>query len=428
MSRRRVVITGLGTINPLGRSVPQFWGHLLEGKSGIGPWTLFDVTDYKVKFGGEIRNYQPNAELMDKRLQRRMDRYSQFALEAAYEAVVDSGLPMTRLNDKESEQVYQLGGGSEPFRMGVIMGSGIGGLNEYEDQHEILLTKGPTRVSPFVIPKLMVNSAAGQISIYFGMRGQNYAVATACASAANAVGCALRAIQYDEADMIITGGSEAAMTRMGLAGFIQCMALSGRNDAPQKACRPWDKDRDGFVLAEGAGMVVFEEYEHAKKRGARIYAEVAGYGATGDAFNITAPCPDGSGAAKAIDLALKDARLNPTDVDYINAHATSTPLGDLGETMAIKNVLGSHAYKVPVNATKSMTGHTLGASGGLAMIVCAKSITTGKVHGTINLDQPSEGCDLDYVPNHPRDHKVKVAVLNSFGFGGHNACVIFKAV
>lgn len=428
MSRRRVVITGLGTINPLGRSVPQFWGNLLEGKSGIGPWTLFDVTDYKVKFGGEIRNYQPNAELMDKRLQRRMDRYSQFALEAAYEAVVDSGLPMTRLNDKESEQVYQLGGGYEPFRMGVIMGSGIGGLNEYEDQHEILLTKGPTRVSPFVIPKLMVNSAAGQISIYFGMRGQNYAVATACASAANAVGCALRAIQYDEADMIITGGSEAAMTRMGLAGFIQCMALSGRNDAPQKACRPWDKDRDGFVLAEGAGMVVFEEYEHAKKRGARIYGEVAGYGATGDAFNITAPCPDGSGAAKAIELALKDARLNPTDVDYINAHATSTPLGDLGETMAIKNVLGCHAYKVPVNATKSMTGHTLGASGGLAMIVCAKSITTGKVHGTINLDQPSEGCDLDYVPNHARDHKVKVAVLNSFGFGGHNACVIFKAV
>jgi len=427
MSRRRVVITGLGTVNPLGRSVAPFWSNLLEGKSGVGPWTLFDVTNYKVKFGGEIRNYAPNPTLIDKRLQRRMDRYSQFALEAAYEAIVDSGLKMTKNENKEIEQEYQVEG-YEPFRMGVIMGSGIGGLNEYEDQHEILLTKGPTRVSPFVIPKLMVNSAAGQISIYFGLRGQNFAVATACASAANAVGSALRSIQYDEADMIVTGGSEAAMTRMGLSGFIQCMALSNRNDAPQKACRPWDKDRDGFVLAEGAGMVVFEEYEHAKKRGARIYGEVVGYGATGDAFNITAPCPDGSGAGKAIELALKDAKLNPNEVDYINAHATSTPLGDLGETMAIKSVMGKHAYKVPVNATKSMTGHTLGASGGLAMIVCAKSIETGKVHGTINLDTPGEGCDLDYVPHHARDHKVKVAVLNSFGFGGHNACVVFKAV
>lgn len=416
----------MGTINPLGRSVPQFWGNLLEGKSGIGPWNLFDVTQYKVKFGGEIPNYAPNPSIMDKRLQRRMDRYSQFALEATHEAILDSGLKLTKNENKELEQEFQVEG-YEPFRMGVILGSGIGGLNEYEDQHEILLTKGPTRVSPFVIPKLMVNSAAGQISIYFGLRGQNFAVATACASAANAVGSALRAIQYDEADMIVTGGSEAAMTRMGLSGFIQCMALSNRNDAPQKACRPWDKDRDGFVLAEGAGMVVFEEYEHAKKRGARIYAEVVGYGATGDAFNITAPCPDGSGAAKAIELALKDARLNPTEVDYVNAHATSTPLGDLGETLAIKSVLGKHAYQIPVNATKSMTGHTLGASGGLAMIVCAKTITTGKVHGTINLDTPSEGCDLDYVPHHARDQKVKVAVLNSFGFGGHNACVVFKA-
>lgn len=427
MSRRRVVITGLGTINPLGRSVPEFWSNALEGKSGIGPWTLFDVTDYKVKFGGEIRNYAPNPSIMDKRLQRRMDRYSQFALEATHEAILDSGLPLTKLNDKELENEYQVGG-YEPFRMGVILGSGIGGLNEYEEQHEILLKKGPTRVSPFVIPKLMVNSAAGQISIYYGMRGQNYAVATACASAANALGSALRAIQYDEADLIVTGGSEAAMTRMGLSGFIQCMALSNRNDDPQRACRPWDKDRDGFVLSEGAGMVIFEEYEHAKKRGAKIYCEVSGYGATGDAFNITAPCADGSGAAKAVELALKDARLNPEQVDYVNAHATSTPLGDLGETLAIKRVLGSHAKKTPVNATKSMTGHTLGASGGLAAIVCAKSITEGKLHPTINLDNPSEGCDLDYVPKVARDHKVKVAVLNSFGFGGHNACIVLKAV
>jgi 3-oxoacyl-[acyl-carrier-protein] synthase II len=427
MSRRRVVITGLGTINPLGRAVPEFWTNLIEGKSGIRPWTLFDVKDYKVKFGGEVCQYQPKAELIDKRLQRRMDRYSQFALEAAYEAIVDSGLSLKKLDNKESEQIYHIED-YQPFRMGVIMGSGIGGLNEYEEQFEILLTKNPTRVSPFVIPKLMVNSAAGQISIYFGMRGQNFAIATACASAANAMGSALRSIQNDEADLIITGGSEAAMTRMGLAGFIQCMALSNRNEEPQKACRPWDKDRDGFVIAEGAGMLVFEEYEHAKKRGARIYAEVAGYGATGDAFNITAPCPDGSGAAKAIELALKDAKLNTTDVDYINAHATSTPLGDLGETLAIKTVLGQHAYKIPVNATKSMTGHTLGASGGLAAIVCAKSIQTGKVHATINLDCPGEGCDLDYVPNHARDHRVKVAVLNSFGFGGHNACLVIKAV
>ncbi|HMP18210.1 MAG TPA: beta-ketoacyl synthase N-terminal-like domain-containing protein, partial [Gemmatales bacterium] len=235
-------------------------------------------------------------------------------------------------------------------------------------------------------------------------------------------------IQYDEADLIVTGGSEAAMTRMGLSGFIQCMALSQRNDDPQRACRPWDKDRDGFVLAEGAGMLIFEEYEHARKRGAKIYCEVAGYGATGDAFNITAPCPDGSGAAKAVELALRDAKLNPDQVDYVNAHATSTPLGDLGETLAIKRVLGKHAYKVPVNATKSMTGHTLGASGGLAAIVCAKSITDGKLHPTINLDCPGEGCDLDFVPNFARDHRVRVAVLNSFGFGGHNACLVLKAV
>lgn len=427
MSRRRVVLTGLGTINPLGRTVPTFWDNLLAGKSGIGPWTLFDVTNYKVKFGGEIRNYQPNPQIMDKRLQRRMDRYSQFALEATYEAILDSGLQLTKVEDKESENAFHVAD-YDPFRMGVILGSGIGGLNEYEEQHEILLTKGPTRVSPFVIPKLMVNSAAGQISIYYGMRGQNFAVATACASAANAIGSAMRAIQHDEADLIITGGSEAAMTRMGLSGFIQCMALSTRNDAPEKACRPWDKDRDGFVLSEGAGMVVIEEYEHAKKRGAKIYGELVGYGATGDAFNITAPCPDGSGAAKAVELALKDARLNVDQVDYVNAHATSTPLGDLGETTAIKSVLGAHARKVAVNATKSMTGHTLGASGGLALIVCALSMKNSKLHPTINLDNPSEGCDLDYLPREARDRKVNVALLNSFGFGGHNACLVLKAI
>jgi 3-oxoacyl-[acyl-carrier-protein] synthase II len=417
----------MGTINCLGRSVPQFWGNLLEGRSGVGPWTLFDVTNFKVKFGGEVPKYEPNPQLIDKRLSRRMDRYAQFALEATHEAIVDSGLELIKLDNKEIEQAYAVKG-YEPFRMGVILGSGIGGLNEYEEQHSILIHKGPTRVSPFVIPKLMVNSAAGQISIYYGMRGQNYAVATACASAANAMGSALRAIQHDEADLIVTGGSEAAMTHMGLAGFIQCMALSQRNDAPQKACRPWDKDRDGFVLAEGAGMLVFEELEHAKKRGAKIYGEVAGYGATGDAHNITAPCPDGSGAAKAVELALKDARLNPRDVNYINAHATSTPLGDLGETLAIKQVFGDYAYKIPVNSTKSMTGHTLGASGGLAMAVCALSIRDGKIHPTINLDSPSPDCDLDYVPHFARDHKVTVAVLNSFGFGGHNACLVLKAI
>jgi 3-oxoacyl-[acyl-carrier-protein] synthase II len=417
----------MGTINCLGRSIPQFWGNLLEGRSGVGPWTLFDVTHFKVKFGGEVPKYEPNPQLIDKRLARRMDRYCQFALEATHEAIVDSGLEMIKLDDKEIEQAYAVKG-YEPFRMGVIMGSGIGGLTEYEEQHSILIHKGPARVSPFVIPKLMVNSAAGQISIYYGMRGQNYAVATACASAANAMGSALRAIQHDEADMVVTGGSEAAMTHMGLAGFIQCMALSQRNDAPQKACRPWDKDRDGFVLAEGAGMLVFEELEHAKKRGAKIYGEVAGYGATGDANNITAPCPDGSGAAKAVELALKDAHLNPRDVNYINAHATSTPLGDLGETLAIKKVFGDYAYKIPVNSTKSMTGHTLGASGGLAMAVCALSIRDGKVHPTINLDSASPDCDLDYVPHFARDHKVTVAVLNSFGFGGHNACLVLKAI
>ncbi len=424
MSRRRVVITGLGVTTSLGFQIAPFWKALCEGQSGVGPWTLFDVSPYKVKFGGEIRNFKPDPSIIDVRSARRMDRYAQFAMLAAYEAIKDSALPLKK---GQGETCLQMEG-IDPFRVGVIIGSGIGGLNEYEEQHEKLLTSGPTRVSPFVIPKLMVNSAAGLISIYFGLRGVNFAVATACASASNAIGEALRKIQYDEADIVVTGGSEAAMTPMGLSGFIQCRALSERNAEPQKASRPFDKDRDGFVIAEGAGILVLEEYEHAKKRNAKIYAELVGYGSTGDAHNITAPCPDGSGAAKAMQLALQDGGLNPMDVDYINAHATSTPLGDAAETLAIKSVFKDHAYKIAVNATKSLLGHTLGASGGVALVVTALSIQRSIIHPTINLDNPDPECDLDYVPHKAREKRIRAALSNSFGFGGHNACLAVRAI
>jgi 3-oxoacyl-[acyl-carrier-protein] synthase II len=426
MSRRRVVVTGMGVVTNLGNRVADLWQNLLAGKSGIGPWTLFDPTPYKVRFGGEVRQFDL-APHIDVRLARRLDRFAQFALLAAVEALFDSGLPLSKVDDPTSENVYRLAQ-HDPWRVGCVLGSGIGGLNEFEEQHLKLIKSGPTRVSPFVIPKLMANAGPGQISIYFGLRGPNMSIATACASAANAIGEAMRMIQYDAADVIVTGGSEAAMTTMGLAGFIQARALSERNDAPEKACRPWDKDRDGFVLSEGAGILVIEELEHARRRGARIHAELLGYGTTADSFNITAPCPDGSGAAKAMELALRDARLNPTDVDYINAHGTSTPLGDIAETVAIKQVFGAHASKLAINSTKSMIGHTLGASGGIAAIVTALSLARSVVHATINLDHPDPECDLDYVPHQPREMKVRTALVNSFGFGGHNACLALGQV
>jgi 3-oxoacyl-[acyl-carrier-protein] synthase II len=412
MTRRRVVITGLGTVNPIGRDVPAYWRALLAGQSGVGPITLFDTAAFKVHFGGEVRDFNPEPVLNSKDA-RRMDRFTQFAMVAAAEAVRDSGLDFAR---------------EDPFRCGTIIGSGIGGLTEFEEQHSVYVQKGPSRIGPFVIPKMIANAAAGNVSIQYGLMGPNTAVSTACASAANATGDALRAIQYDHADVMITGGSEAAITHMGLGGFVSARALSQRNDDPQAASRPFDKDRDGFVLSEGAGILVLEELEHARRRGAGIYAELLGVGCTADAHHITAPHPEGAGAAKAMELALRDARLNPTDVDYVNAHGTSTELGDAAETAAVKTVFGPHAYKLAVSSTKSMLGHLLGASGGVELIACALSIRHRVLHPTINYRTPDPLCDLDYVPNAAREARVINAISNSFGFGGHNCCLVVGAL
>ncbi|MBI2803506.1 MAG: beta-ketoacyl-ACP synthase II [Planctomycetes bacterium] len=410
---RRVVITGMGTVTPVACDLQSYWNALLAGKSGIGNIEQIDTKEFKVKFGGEIKNWAPE-KVFDSKAVRRMDRFSQFAMVAAVEAWKDSGLDIAK---------------EDPFRCGAIVGSGIGGLNEYEDQHtKFMEGGGPRGISPFVIPKMMPNAAPGNISIHFGLCGASRAVSTACASAGDALTDALRAIQLDEADVMITGGSEAAITYMGLGGFISARALSSRNDNPQAASRPFDKDRDGFVLSEGAGILVVEELEHAKKRSARIYAEVLGTGNTSDAYNITAPHPEGIGATRAMTLALKDAKLNPTDIDYINAHGTSTELGDVAETLAIKKVFGDHARKLAISSTKSMIGHLLGASGGVELIATVLSIKHGVVHPTINLDTPDPACDLDYVPNTARTMPVRYALSNSFGFGGHNVSLVVGAV
>jgi 3-oxoacyl-[acyl-carrier-protein] synthase II len=409
---RRVVITGLGTVNPLAHRAPAFWQALLAGKSGVGPIEQFDTRAFKVRFAGEVKHFAPE-EVLDARAVRRLDRFAQFGLVAAVEAVKDSGLDFAR---------------EDPYRCGVIFGSGIGGLNEFEDQYTVYMTKGPGRISPFVIPKMIANSAAGNISIHFGLCGPNTVIATACATAAHCAGDALRAIQYDHADVMLTGGSEASITPMGLGGFVAARALSERNDAPARASRPFDRDRDGFVLAEGAGALIFEEYEHARRRGAQIYAEVLGCGNTADAHHITAPHPEGAGAAMAMRLALRDGKLNPQDVDYINAHGTSTPLGDEAETKAVKQVFGEHAYQLAVSSTKSMVGHLLGASGAVELIACALSIKHGAIHPTINYETPDPACDLDYVPNTARVTPVRYALSNSFGFGGHNCSLVIGAV
>jgi 3-oxoacyl-[acyl-carrier-protein] synthase II len=412
MTRRRVVITGMGTVNALSSEVCRFWRALCNGQSGVGPIAQFDTTQFKVHFGGEVKDWNPDLHL-DTKTARRLDRFAQFALVATIAAIKESGVNLERL---------------DPYRFGVILGSGIGGLNEFEEQHARYLQHGPGKISPFVIPKMIANAASGNVSIHFGLKGPNTAVATACASAANAVGDALRAIQADAADLMISGGSEAAMTPMGLGGFTSARALSTRNEDPAKASRPFDRDRDGFVLSEGAGVVVLEELEHARRRGAQIFAEVLGCGSTADAHNITAPHPDGEGAARAMVLALKDAHLNPDDVQYVNAHGTSTPLGDEAETRAIKTVFGSHARKLAISSTKSMLGHLLGASGGVELIATALSIRHSVIHPTINYDTPDPGCDLDYVPNMARETRVRRAISNSFGFGGHNCCLVVGAL
>jgi 3-oxoacyl-[acyl-carrier-protein] synthase II len=410
MEERRVVVTGMGAVTPVGLTRDAFWDQLLEGKSGIGEVTLFDTSGFDVRIGGECTGFNAN-EFIDRKATKRMDRFTCLAVVAAREAVAHSGLDLDQINLD---------------RAGVIIGTGIGGLWELETQKQRLLEKGPRRVSAFTIPKLMVNAASGNVSIDLGMRGISNAVGTACASATDAMGAAIAQIRLGTADVMVTGGSEAALTPLGLASFAAMKALSSRNVDPTKASCPFDRERDGFVLGEGAGVLVFESLEHAKIRGATILAEVLGYGATADATHITQPSEEGRGASAAIRACMSDAGVNAEDIDYVNVHGTSTPLGDLAETKAIKRALGDHAKKTVVSSTKSCTGHLLGASGGVELIACIYACRHGIVPPTINLNDPDDGCDLDYVPNTARDHKVRVALSNSFGFGGHNACLIVK--
>lgn len=410
MKRKQVVITGMGVVSPLGNSKEDFWSSLAGGKSGVGKLTHFDAGAFASRIAGEVSDFEPYPHL-GKKESRRMDRFTQFAVVAALDAVEDAHLNL---------------GEEDVNRIGVLIGSGIGGLTTIEKQHNILLEKGPSKVSPFFIPMLIVNMASGQVSIKLGVRGPNSCVATACASASHAIGDSCRIIQRGEAEAMIAGGSEAAITRLGVSGFCAMKALSTRNDEPEKASRPFDKMRDGFVMGEGAGVVVLESLEHARKRKAHIYGEIVGYGMSGDAHHITAPSPEGEGAARSMKLALNDADLEPEDVDYINAHGTSTSLNDKFETMAIKAVFGEYAKKVAVSSTKSMTGHLLGAAGGVELIACLLAMERNLIPPTINYEYPDPECDLDYVPNRARKAEVRVAMSNSLGFGGHNATLLVR--
>jgi 3-oxoacyl-[acyl-carrier-protein] synthase II len=406
---RRVVITGLGAITPVGNNVETFWSNLKKGVSGIRKIDAFDTTGYDCQIGGEVRDFDPKPFFRNPKDIRRTDRFAQLALAAAKMALENSGIDLEKLNRD---------------RFGVIVSSGIGGLKTLEDQYTVLVTKGPSRNSPFTIPMLISNMASGLISMEYGLHGPNMCIVTACATSNNAIGESWRMIKFGDADIFLAGGSEASIVAIGLAGFSAMRALSTRNDEPERASRPFDRDRDGFVMSEGAGVVVVEELEHAKARGAKIYCELAGYGLTADAYHMTAPPPNGEGAARAMQLALEHARISADQVDYINAHATSTDIGDLCETRAIKKVFGNHARKVSISSTKSMTGHLLGGAGGVEMAACALAIRDSVIPPTINLENPSEECDLDYTPNVAREKKVRVVLNNSFGFGGHNATLV----
>jgi len=407
-NRRRAVITGVGAVTALGLEKEAFWKALCDGRSGISRISRFDTRRHASKIGGEIKDFDPSPWI-DRREQRRTDRFAQFAIVASVHAVEDAALDMAA---------------EEPSRVGVVIGSGIGGLSELEEQNERLLTKGADRVSPFLVPKLMVNAAAGLVSIRFGATGPSTAIATACASGTHSVGDAFRVILRDDADVMIAGGAEAALTAIGQAGFCSMKALSTRNDEPERASRPFEKNRDGFIMGEGAGVVVLEELQHALRRGAHIYAELLGYGMSADAHHITAPEPSGRGAANAMIQALRQSGLKPEDIDYVNAHGTSTVLNDAMETRALKTVFGDHARKVAVSSTKSMTGHLLGAAGGVEMAITALSMDRDLIPPTINYEEPDPECDLDYVPNQARACPVGAAMSNTFGFGGHNACLI----
>ncbi|MBN2128794.1 MAG: beta-ketoacyl-ACP synthase II [Sedimentisphaerales bacterium] len=410
MDRRRVVITGLGCVTALSESVSELFTALCEGRSGVSTIESFDTSAFPVRFAGEIKRFDVT-KYIDKREARRMDRFTQFALAGAMQAVDDSGLDFA---------------GEDPYRVGVIVGTGIGGIKEIEEQHVRLLEKGPSKVSPFCVPRLMANAASGNIAIRWGLRGPCFAVISACASGNHTIGEAFWNIASGRSDIVITGGSEAAVTPIGLGSFCAARSLSLRNDDPPAASRPFDRDRDGFVLSEGAGMLILEDYEHATKRKARIYAELLGYAATDDGHHITAPLPNGEGAAMAMKLALADAKLNREDVDYINAHGTSTELNDIGESKAIRTVFGEHAYQIPISSTKGCLGHMLGATAAVELIMAIKTINESVIPPTINLENQDERCDLkmDYVPLRAREAKVDVAISNSFGFGGHNACLV----
>jgi 3-oxoacyl-[acyl-carrier-protein] synthase II len=411
--KRRVVVTGLGAITPVGNDVATTWRALVEGKPGAGPITKFDASNFPVRFACEVKGFDP-LQYMDRKEAKRADQYAQYAIAGAVQAMTDAALTDPALYD--------------PDRVGVIMGSGIGGLKSFEEQHDIYRERGASKISPFFIPMFIADIAAGLVSMRYNAKGPNYATVSACATSAHAIGDAFRTIQYGDADIVITGGSEATVTPMAIGGFANMKALSERNESPETASRPFDQTRDGFVMGEGAGVVVLEDYEHAVQRGARIYAEIVGYGATGDAYHLTAPAPDGEGAQRAMRRAMADAKISPTDIDYINAHGTSTPANDLNETKAIKAVFGEALADVNVSSTKSMTGHMLGAAGAVEFIICTLAVRDCVVPPTINYEHPDPELDLNYTPNRAVRRNVEVALSNSFGFGGHNVTLAVRRV
>jgi 3-oxoacyl-[acyl-carrier-protein] synthase II len=412
MSQRRVVITGLGIVSPVGNDVPTAWDAIVNGRSGIGRITSFDPTGFATQIAGEVRGFDPTAWIPPKDA-KKMDEFIHYGVAASFMALDDSGLQVTEENAE---------------RIGVIVGSGIGGILGIEETAIKYSQGGPRKISPFYVPSTIINMLPGHVSIMRGLKGPSFSAVSACATANHSIGTAMRMIQYGDADVMVAGGAERGSSPTSMGGFCSMKAMSTRNDEPERASRPWDKERDGFVMGDGAGVLILEEYEHAKKRGAKIYCELAGYGATSDAWHMTAPAESGEGAARCMTLSLRDAKLDPTAVGYLNAHGTSTPLGDLAETMAMKQALGEHAYKIMVSSTKSMTGHLLGAAGGIEAIFSVLALHHGIIPPTINLEEPGEGCDLDYVPNVARQKQVEVAISNGFGFGGTNASLVFRKI
>lgn len=411
IGERRIVVTGLGVVTPLGNDIDSFWKNVVAGECGVGKITAFDAAAYSCQIAAEVRDFDPLPAFPSPKEVRRTDRFAQFGIYAGYKALLDSGLELEKVNRDE---------------VGVFIGSGIGGLYTVEEQHKVLLAKGPNRLSPFMIPMLILNMASGVFSMHYRLRGPNVATCSACATANHAIGEAWRTLKMGDAQVMFAGGSEATIVELGIGGFCAMKAMSTRNEEPKRASRPFDRERDGFVMGEGAGVVVLEQLEHAKARGARIYCELVGYGNTADANHLTAPAPEGEGAARCMRMALRSAGLNPTDISYINAHGTSTPQGDVCETQAIKTVFGDHAKRLAVSSTKGATGHMLGAAGAVEMALCAKALQENVIPPTINYENPDPACDLDYVPNSARELNVQAIINNSFGFGGHNASLVAR--